>query len=308
MSKSESRSALVTGATGFIGSHLCLALFKAGWDVHVVSRPSSSLEQFNLGPWGSFKKSYTNHCFEGETSQMVDILGRAQPNVVFHLAACVLSDHRPGDLTKLIEANITFGSQLIEAVSLSSSAPVINTGTCWEHFGEEQDEAVCLYAATKQAFESILDFYRVAKGIDYLSLKLFDSYGPYDPRKKLFSLFRTNSAGEDVLKMSPGQQVLNLVHVSDIVEAYLCAAESLLGGESGQGRVFSVQSEETISLRELAELYEAVSERKLKIEWGGRPYRDREVMSPWEGCGQLPNWKPKIGLKQGIEELVRLGY
>jgi len=58
-----------------------------------------------------------------------------------------------------------------------------------------------------------------------------------------------------------------------------------------------------MSLRKLAEVFEKVTNKKLNIKWGARPYREREVMIPLENGEVVPNWKPKVSLEEGIKKL-----
>jgi nucleoside-diphosphate-sugar epimerase len=134
--------------------------------------------------------SITVHEFDGASSTMDEIVKRSNPDVVFHLASLFLSQHRPENVEPLIQSNLLFSTQLVEAMVNNGCKLLVNTGTSWQHFEDAHYSPVNLYAATKQAFEVILDYYVEAKGLALISLALFDTYGPGDPRPKLFSLLR----------------------------------------------------------------------------------------------------------------------
>jgi nucleoside-diphosphate-sugar epimerase len=67
---------------------------------------------------------------------------------------------------------------------------------------------------------------------------------------------------------------------------------------------YAISSEEVVKLKDLVKLYEQVPRSKLKIEWGARPYRAREVMVPWDKGESLPGWRPLTSLQEGIRKLL----
>lgn len=290
------RVALVTGATGFVGSHLVPGLVRAGWQVHVVSRANSRM------PEATDFSQVIQHVHDGSTEGMLRLVGDAKPVVVFHLASLFLSQHEAGDVERLVLSNILFGNQLLEAMKVHGVKQLINTGTSWQHYENLAYSPVNLYAATKQAFEALMQFYVEAEGLRAISLKLFDTYGPNDPRPKLMSLLKRVAEDMQPLAMSPGEQRLDLVHVDDVVQAYFVAAERLLAGAVHGHESYAVPSGQPIKLRALVQLVEREIGRELPIQWGARPYRLREVMKLWDGK-LLPGWSAKIKLEKAIQDM-----
>jgi nucleoside-diphosphate-sugar epimerase len=172
----SARVALVTGATGFVGSHLVPRLVRAGWQVHVVSRVNSRV------PDAPEFFQVKMHTHDGTTEGMIRLIGDAKPVVVFHLASLFLSQHEASDVERLVVSNVLFGNQLLEAMKTHGVSHLINTGTSWQHYENKAYSPVNLYAATKQAFESLLQYYVEAHGLRAITLKLSDTYGPHDPR------------------------------------------------------------------------------------------------------------------------------
>jgi nucleoside-diphosphate-sugar epimerase len=103
--------------------------------------------------------------------------------------------------------------------------------------------------------------------------------------------------------MSPGSQILDLVHVSDICGALLCAAELGLKRAAPTAEVYAISGIQRRTLREVVATLEQAAERKLAVEFGKMPYRPREVMHPWQGPS-LPGWSPKITLLEGFRQLI----
>ncbi len=295
MNKPITKKALVTGATGFIGSHLVRRLIATGWETHLIVRSASNHHLLD-----KIEKYVTFHQHDGSTSSMLTIMERTKPTIVFHLASFFLSQHQSKDVESLIQSNILFATQLIEAMAVHGISRLVNTGTSWQHYENSEYNPVNLYAATKQAYESILTYYIEAGFIKAITLKLFDTYGPNDPRPKLFTLLRKVAREQQPLLMSPGEQLIDLVYVDDVINAFMIAATRLSGNQVDTHEAYAVTSGKPIKLKELVALYGHIIGKTLSIAWGGKPYRPREVMIPWDRGRSLPGWHPDIDLKNGI--------
>ncbi len=291
------RIALVTGATGFVGSHLAARLVQDGWQVHVVVRASS-----HLPPMAEFSH-VVSHVYDGSMDSMIRCVGQAKPDVVFHLASLFLSQHATKDVDALIQSNVLFGSQLLEAMKVNGVRCLVNTGTSWQHYNNEDYNPVCLYAATKQAFEAIMEYYVQAGNLDAVTLKLFDTYGPGDSRQKLFYLLNRAATNAEPLDMSGGEQLIDLVHIDDVLDAYLIAAHRVMNGQVPRHECYAVSSGHPLPLREVVRLYAEVTHQPITVNWGARAYRDREVMVPWHKGPALAGWSPKIGIREGLSSV-----
>jgi len=298
--KTDNKIALVTGATGFVGSHLVRRLIKEGWKTHIITRSSSSLTQLE-----DVAGKVIVHQHDGATSSMINIVKEAEPEIVFHLASLFLAQHTPEDIERLVQSSLLFGAQLAEAMTLQGVTKLINTGTSWQHYENEDYNPVCLYAATKQAFEDMLKFCVEASELKRITLKLFDTYGPDDPRPKLFTLLRRVAEEQTELAMSPGEQLIDLVYIDDVIDGYLQAARRLLDNKVSGMEEYAISSGNPISLKDLVAVYGRIVKKPMPINWGGRPYRFREVMVPWNKGKNLPGWKPKVGLIEGIKRMEK---
>lgn len=295
--KAVKERVLITGGTGYIGANLAKKLVELGDEVHLIIRDRSTLKLLE-----GILRSVTLHKHDGTTGGMQEIMGRARPGVVFHLASLFLASHRPEDIEPMIRSNILFGTQLVESMAASKVNRLINTGTSWQHYESKPYSPVCLYAATKQAFEAMLQFYLETTPLRALTLRLFDTYGPDDPRPKLFTVLRDASGRGASLDMSAGEQLLDLVYIQDVVDAFITGARYLIRNEA-KNECFAVGSGKPIRLRDLVEMYSSVTGKPLHVNWGARPYRNREVMVPWSTGKSLPGWSPAITLEEGIRKM-----
>lgn len=295
------KKAIVTGGTGFVGSNLCRSLVGEGWKISVISRPSSDYESIKdvLNEIEVFE-------YNGEIEKLIEFFNREKADVVFHLASLFISEHEFNQLESLLDSNIIFGAQILEAMKESKTELLVNTGTSWEHYNTSvynpsEYNPVNLYAATKHAFESFLKYYVEAENIRVVTLKLFDTYGETDTRPKLINLLNNFADENKELSMSPGEQVLDLVHVSDVVEAFIKAYEILSTNKDIYSETFGVASGRKIKLKDLIDIFEKVTNKRINVIWGGREYRKREVMELWEGYKLLPGWECKISLEEGLK-------
>jgi len=198
------------------------------------------------------------------------------------LASYFIGEHQEKDLIPLVQSNVLFGTQVLDAAVKAGCKWFLNTGTFWQHYNGSKYDPVNLYAATKQALEDIGHYYANAHGLRFCTLKLCDTYGPNDTRNKIFNLWEKNSKSGERLDMSQGDQLIDIVHVDRVVDSYMhliCALNSGLINQENCDSYY-VTSNQTITLKGLAQEYERTHRVKLNINWGGRSYRQREVMEP----------------------------
>jgi len=292
------RVALVTGATGFVGGRLVRRLLADGWETHAIVRPSSNATILRdvLG-------SGNVHVHDGTTVGLIDIVRSVHPDIIFHLASVFVAEHSTEDVDPLVQSNILFGMQLLEAMTVAGVSDIVNTGTTWQHYEGREYSPVSLYAATKQAFQDILQFYCEARGLRAVTLELPDTYGPDDKRPKLLSLLDRAARSGETLQMSPGEQLLDMLHVDDVVHGYEVAAGGLLTGKLPPSSEYRLSSGSLQLLKDVVELYRQVTGRTVSVVWGGRSYRAREVMKPVSPAPVLPEWQACISLKNGLAAL-----
>lgn len=272
---------LVTGATGFVGQHLLPYLEKQGHEVYALVRPSTD---------GS--KVYTNHLyvFEDDIEHLASYLLENHVDGIIHLASLYIAEHKPEDIKNIVTSNVYLGTAVMEAAVKAGVKWFLNTGTIWQNYNvEPYSDRYCpvnLYAASKQAFMDMAKYYTEVSDIRFCTLKLCDTYGANDTRRKIFALFEQIAKSGECLKMSPGDQKLDIVHIDNVVRDFEALAEKLDNGEQLREE-YVVSSGRQRSLKEIAKQYEIDHQVILNIEWGGRPYRKREVMVPYIGY-QLP--------------------
>jgi nucleoside-diphosphate-sugar epimerase len=290
--------ALVTGATGFVGSHLTRALVARGDDVHALARASARRERL-----ADLTDGVTFH--EDPGGVLDDVVTAARPDATFHLATHFVAEHAPDDVASMVAANVAFPTRLADALArVAPGARFVNAGTAWQHVGGARYRPKNLYAATKQAFEDVLAAYAVRGELQCVTLDLYDTYGPDDPRGKLVDvLVRALRTGEP-LAVGSGRPLLDLVHVRDAVAAFCVAAEQPLGPEA---TVYAVSSGAPVTVRELVDVLADVAGKPVPVQWGARPDRAGDMVTYWDTGLPLPGWAPAVDLRTGLAELLNSG-
>lgn len=290
---------MITGATGYIGSNLARRLVSMGEDVHIITRRNSSF--LNIA---DIVDSVNVFVFENNIDQLACFFEKIKPDLVYHLASYFVAEHKPDDVGALIESNLKFGTYILEAMRVVGVKSFINTSTSWQHYNNSMYDPVCLYAATKEAFEKIIEYYTNVCGFRVITLELYDTYGPKDKRKKLLNLLRQYANTGSLLDMSMGQQILDILYIDDVIDAYVLASDYLSDLDFCQHKKYSLQSANRYTLKDIVDVYEKIAGVKCKINWGARPYRIREVMIPPTCVEKLPGWEAKITLEEGIKRML----
>jgi nucleoside-diphosphate-sugar epimerase len=293
------RRALLVGGTGYLGGALRASLTASGWRVFVVeTRPDAPESAAPGDDWTDPAE------WHGDQATLQSLVERSQPDVVVFLAAHYIADHTAGDIDPLIDANVRLPAVALDVIRACGVRSVVMAGTYWEEFSDDDPAPADLYAATRCAAKSIARFFADAYGLTVAWLRVSDIYGPGDERGKLFSHLRRAAVTGDTLVMSPGEQLVAPVHLGDATEAFRLAT-ALVAERAWTGvREFGVQSRDALSLRDAVATYAQVIGRPVPVEFGGRPYRDREVMTP-VFLPPVPAWSPAFDLRSGLEDMER---
>jgi len=290
---------LVTGATGFIGQNLVSSLVDNNYTVYAIVREHSKLSKID--------SRINIFRYNGNIESLIEFFQKEKFDGIVHLASLFLASHKSQDIPSLVDSNIKFGTELLECAKLSNVKWVINTGTFWQNYQNDDYNPVNLYAATKEAFEKIAKYYTETSNLIFTTIKLNDTFGPNDTRDKIFNLWQRISKSGEILDMSKGEQIIDISFIEDVVSSYIKLIEHLNSKQAFRfnQKSFVVSNKEKYTLKELAKIYEEVSGNRLNINWGAREYREREVMIPYNKGELVPGWEQKYSLKEAIRKLIK---
>jgi nucleoside-diphosphate-sugar epimerase len=284
----------ITGGTGFIGNAMVRRLEAEGHDVCLIRRNDVLVRS----------RGEELCVARGTERNALAVAGALQgfdADVVVHLATAFVAQHQTADVDALIHSNVLFGAFVLEAAA-RSGVPVVNVTSFWQHVDGTLRNPNSLYAATKNALLAIADFYRNRDGLRILDLVLYDVYGERDPRRKLLTVLVEAAKTGKVVELSGGMQLINLLHVDDVVSGILQAADCLIGGD--QAMCYSVKAEAFLTIREVVSEVEAALSMQLEARWGARTDRPGEMLEPWIVADTVPTWSPTVPLDAGIRRMA----
>ena len=294
----------LTGITGFVGMNLMPQLLALGSNYEFLTLNIDVDEAERKYP----KSQYTN--FRHVHTTDLEALVTFNPDMVLHLATVTTAANNTEIIHPMIAANIEFGVLLLDALQKCDNFKLfVNTGSFAEYrFGPDHFDSAYLYTATKTAFRAFVAYYAgLGKGFKYITAVPYSVYGGTMTVKRLFDYMAESLDAPTPVEMTKGEQVLDFIHVDDVAGffAYTVAhAEEFLALKEN-GAEFHLGTGKGTSIREVAALMEEISGKKCNINWGGRPYRDRDIMhavAPVERnqCG----WRAKIDIREGIKAFV----
>lgn len=293
---------LITGATGFIGQRIVRRLVKEIDGVKILTINRNKAKAETLLPYPE--------CRHAEVESMRNEIIAFEPQLCCHLATLSTSRNDSEIIEPIIESNITFGIKLLDILKETPSLKLfVNVGSFAEYRNgvERGIKDAYLYTATKSAFRHFVDFYADLCGFNYITAVPYSVYGGDDTAKKLMDYMIDSIDAEIPVKMSPGEQVLDFIHVDDVVDFFIKIAGNTGFGELPQGETFHLGTGCGTKVRQLARMISETVGRPLNIEWGGLNYRPLDVMhavAPTANHG-ITGWKANISLQEGIDRLVK---
>lgn len=303
MSNMKYRSAIVTGGSGFIGSHLVDALIERGVSVTVIDLVAPADDVKNA------KASYK--IADIRSAEMTTIFLGVMPEMVFHLAAHV--DDRASVLDPVMNAehNILGTLHVLEATRKSGVKRFVfaSTGIAYGRADviptpeSTVSKPLTPYAVSKLTGERYLKCYENIHGLSWMALRFANVYGPRQDGSKecgAIAIFTKRVfAGESIMVNNDGQTTRDYVHVNDVVNACLAAADSDACEVVNVGTAQQTTTESLLSMVEAA-----VGKTSEHIF---RPDVADEVKNcalAIEKARRLLNWAPIMALKPGVEETV----
>lgn len=298
------RRVLVTGADGFIGSHLVRQLLAAtsASEVHATYfRQQGDLSSLDLAC----------HPLDLRDLAAIDrVVDAIRPDIVFNLGAAVDLRRDLERMTELFEVNARAPIHLARACARHGFERFLQVGTC-EEYGDGQapfheddpPRPVSPYSASKVASSYGLQMLHRSFGLPITVVRPFLTYGPRQrPSMLMATLIEAGLRGEAV-PMTRGTQTREFNFVDDIVDGLLLAAQK----RPAVGEIINLGGGEERSVRSVAELLVELFEGRLKIELGALPQRPGEAQrffGTHDKARHLLGFQPQVGLREGLARTI----
>lgn len=256
---------LITGATGFVGKNIVAALEDQELTL-IVRNINSAHIYFGSNP------IYID-------SEQLSCIYDEKYDVVIHLAAFLTSKDDKDSLEKILESNIYFGLRLLNIIKDNPPDLFINFGSFAQYkYGPQSKNDAYLYSASKTAFEAFLRYYSESYGFPYVNVIPYTIYGGSDTQKKIIDLLKESLEATKPVELSGGEQVLDFIHVSDVVAFIKYIINNIDYFKNVKDRDFFLGTGKGTSLRQLASMLEEKNGKKCNISWGAIPYRRNDIM------------------------------
>jgi UDP-glucose 4-epimerase len=290
-------SVLVTGGLGFVGQHVVAALVKSGH------------------PVVSYNRDYTESSSEGvqfvqgelyELPRLVDTMRRHRVKRLIHTAA--MSNSRLSiDLPiTTFTANVEGTLQVFESARMAGVRRVVNLSTERVYGNvdgpvteETRLQPTTPYGVTKVTTELLGDVYNELYGLDVISLRLSEIYGPGNRLPEILrDIIKALLRGEPFVMDVGGDHEFHFVHVTDVARAAILAAFN----ESRTRSVFNISGARQVTLREAVALLRVLfPDGDIRV---GKGYLRLERQGPWDISAAKQDLKfvPRYSLEQGLKE------
>lgn len=284
---------LLTGATGFLGSHQLEALIYKGYAVVVLKRSTSNLWRIEhlVGQY----KSY-----DVDTQPLDQLFGEQRIDCVIH-TACHYGRNGSA-ISEVVESNLIFGLKVLEAAVNHGVGTFINT----DSFLPRELNA---YSLSKKQLVDWLK--QQSSKIQVINLKLEHMYGPKDDSTKFIAWLVTQlKENAPQINLTSGVQKRDFIYIDDVVSAFLCALKN--SNKLPSFSEFEVGTGESIEVKTFVENLKQVFEQQYgetisQLKFGAVPYREGEVMDYKVNNQALRRlgWNPSVDLKQGLEQSLK---
>ena len=284
---------LVTGANGFVGSHLLPKLID--YDLKVVVR-----------------KVYDNVKLEQQIIYNDDLetfkneINKFNPNIVIHLASFLSSADDCDSIKNIVESNILFTSYLLESLKETNVELFINTGTFAEYYyNDGKLNPSYFYAASKIATRPIIKYFKNLINFKNINIVPYTIYGGKSKNKKVIDYIIESANTSSFIDMTSGEQILDFIHIDDVIDFYIHCINNIDKLEDEEDYHLGTGIGTTV--RNLAVLIENKIGKKTNINWGAKEYRSLDVMRAVAPVFKLEKeleWKAKISLEDGIKKII----
>lgn len=297
---------LVTGAAGFVGSHLCELLLAKGYDVvgidGFIPYYPRLLKEQNLAV-AQRSPHFTLHEADLRTADLNPLLANVE--IVFHVAAMAGLRRSWSEFDEYMTCNILATQRLLEAVVHNQVQHLlaISTSSVYGRFATGNEGAplapVSPYGITKLAAEQLCRAYGELTGLPVTILRLFSVYGPRQRPDMGYNIFIKAILNDDVITVDgDGTDSRSNTFVLDCVQGIMLATERR---EQSVGETFNLGGGEEVNVNQVLALLAEMSGKEPRITYGPpRAGDQRRTVANIDKAQRLLGYAPNTSLRQGL--------
>lgn len=305
------RRAFVTGAGGFIGSHLTERLVELGASVRALVHYHAS------GSWGWLDQSPFKDQIQvvaGDVGDR-DCVRHAMEgqDVVFHLAALIAIPYSYQAPLSFIRTNVEGTLNILQAARECGVARLIHTSTS-EVYGSARyvpiDEAHPLqgqspYSASKIGADKLVEAFACSYDLPVVTVRPFNTFGPRQSGRAVIPTIITQCLTDQKVRLGNVHPTRDMNYVTDMVEGFLRAAEV----PDAVGRTINIGSGRETSIEDLARMVTHLTEGPVEIEQDAERVRPeasevQRLVADHALASELLGWQPTISLEEGLRLTV----
>lgn len=302
----NSKSALITGANGFIGSHLVKRLIKSCKKVSIIVRETSDL-------WRIEHELKGIHMFKGDIRDkdfVNKVITDSKSDYVFHVGAYGV-DFRQKDYQTAVNTNIIGTINILEAlITQDRCKRVINMGTSMQYGNKEGiiDEGIKLtpsniYGSSKAAATIIAHQIAAENNIDIITLIPFGVFGENEGTHKFFPHVINSILNHKDIELSGCEQYRDYCYIENIVDGIIMSAKY----DAIKNEVFNIGSGKVHQLRFYVDMIYKYMCTESKPKYGVVPYRKNDLWCPQPDITKIKTmigWEQRISLDEGVKKTI----
>lgn len=311
----EGRRVLVTGAGGFIGSHLVEALAREGATVRAfcLYNPNGSLGWLDEAS-AEFRDSLEVRLGDIRDARFVEAACK-EVDIVFHLAALIAIPYSYQAPESFVDTNIRGTLNVLEAVLRAGCSRLVHTSTS-EVYGtpdlvpiteDHPLKGQSPYSATKIAADKMAEAYHLSREVPVVTLRPFNTYGPRQSARAVIpTILSQLLQGEREVALGSVEPRRDFTYVADTVDGFLAAGIA----PNVEGQTIQLGTGKSASISDVFSIANEVCGTKASITQEGQRIRpaNSEVMileSDPSRARELLGWSATVSLEKGIRKTVR---
>jgi dTDP-glucose 4,6-dehydratase len=302
----ENKRVLVTGADGFMGSHLTEKLLDLGAEVSVFVRYVSGKTGYNLKNISHLENRVNIIAGDISSQDSINLIKQNDPEIIFHLAALAYVNFSFEHPMEVMKANLGGTLNVLEAARSLNVKHIVITSSS-EVYGPAQTETIdenhplnptSPYAASKAAADRYAFSYWKTYGLPISIIRPFNTYGPRHTYDVIPKFIRMVLEGKPPTIYGTGEQSRDFTYVSDMIRAFLFMGSS----KNAIGEVVNFGTGKDVKIKDLAYKIIHITGSDLKpIYVETRKAEVDRLCCNYGKAKKLFGWEPKISLDEGLK-------